>query len=557
MTAYYDSIKSMRVAKIGTIMPWGGDGGTGFLASNIPKGWIVCTGQTLNAADYPLLASVLGDTYGGDMVDNLGNHYQFPYYGTEATFRLPQISNSVMMDLERYHLDIPAYQYGQSDVATTVFDDNGTTIGSLVSEYGETVAIRTTHEATADIDFTLNLTGNLYFKFTDITLSAPDFLETIHTLNRKLGINHTPAHGHSDSVASTNATGAGPMPFRTDAGIVMTGNASSSNQCSRSKGPNTCALEAAEPTTWQGGAENITFYGDGNKENTLPRCDTFMEFIQDSTGKNYWGFVPAGESNFRSGASRGSGHASDTYTQTLFGRGETDQIVDSVPVDTHKTPCHQGYFPRPIEERSRPNFLGYDTNSPIRADGLVDDPETAIPFTVSGCTLDATTRVILPAGTDIRTSYGTFPDNWYQYDKITPLMYVTPVSSDEKYDVLREGTTVQSVSVDDATQQYVVLLSTPALVSGSYDLKFRHGAYPTSLNLAASNKNPLDQSFISHNHGSFEIQQGLGSMSGPPSHTASDADGSSLQAESLENALNISCDVAQPSVTVTFIIKAY
>ena len=37
MTAFYDSIKSMRVAKIGTIMPWGGDGGNGFLASNIPK----------------------------------------------------------------------------------------------------------------------------------------------------------------------------------------------------------------------------------------------------------------------------------------------------------------------------------------------------------------------------------------------------------------------------------------------------------------------------------------------------------------------------------------
>lgn len=538
-------------------MPWGGDGGTGFLASNIPKGWIVCTGQTLNAADYPLLASVLGDTYGGDMVDATGTHYQFPYYGTEATFRLPQISNSVMMDLERYHLDIPEYQYGQSDVATTVFDDNGTTIGSLVSEYGETVAIRTTHEATADIDFTLNLTGNLYFKFTDIVLSAPDFLETVHTLNRKLGINHTPSHGHSDSIASVNPAGAGPMPFRTDAGIVMTGNASSSNQCSRSKGPNTCALEATEPTTWQSGADNITFYGDGNKENTLPRCDTFMEFVQDSTGKNYWGFVPAGESNFRSGSSRGSGHATDTYTQTLFGRGETDQIVDTVPVDTHKTPCHVGFFPRPMEERSRPNFLGYDTGSPVRADGLVDDPETALAFSVSGCTLDTTTRVILPAGTDLRTPYGTFPDNWFQYDAITPLMYVTPVNTDEKYDVLREGCYVQAVSVNDATNQYEVTLSTPALVSGSYDLQFRHGAFPTSLNLAASNKDPLDQSFRAHNHGSFEIQQGQGSMSGPPSHTASDADGSSLQAESLENALNISCDVSQPSVTVTFIIKAY
>ena len=62
MAAYYDSIKSMKTAKIGTILPWGGDGGTGFLESNIPKGWITCTGQTVSASDYPLLASVLGDT---------------------------------------------------------------------------------------------------------------------------------------------------------------------------------------------------------------------------------------------------------------------------------------------------------------------------------------------------------------------------------------------------------------------------------------------------------------------------------------------------------------
>lgn len=557
MTAFYDSIKSMRVAKIGSIMPWGGDGGTGFLASNIPKGWIVCTGQTLNAADYPLLASVLGDTYGGDMTDVSGNHPEFPYYGTDATFRLPQISNSVLMDLERYHLDIPEYQYGQPDAAAVVYDENGSILGDLIQDYGETAPIRTTHEASADIDFTLNLTGNLYFKFTDITLSSPDFLETIHTLNRKLGINHTPAHGHSDSLGSVNAAGAGPMPFRTDQGIVMTGNAASSNGCSRSKGPNTCALQATEPTTWNNGAEGITFYGDGNKENTLPRCDSFMEFIQDSTGKDYWGFVPCGETNFRDSASRGSGHATDVYTQTLFGRGNTDQIVDSTPVDTHKTPCHVGFFPKPMEERSRPNFFGYDTGSPIRGDGLVDNPETAPAFAVTGCSLDSTNKVVLPSGTDIRTPYGTFPNNWFQYDAITPLMYVTPVNNDEKYDVLREGTYVQTIVLDEATGLYEVTLSTPALVTGNYDLQFRHGAFPSSLNLAASNKDPLDQSFRSHNHGSFEIAQGIGSMSGPPSHTASDADGSSLQAESLENALNISCDVSQPSVTITFIIKAY
>jgi hypothetical protein len=547
----------MRVAKIGTIMPWGGDGGTGFLASNIPRGWIVCTGQTLDASDYPLLASVLGDTYGGDMTNAQGNHEEFPYYGSEATFRLPQLSNSALIDLELEYLFDPRYQMGQPDANAVIYDENESVLGDLIADYGETVSIRTTHEASADIDFALNLTGNLYFKFTEITLSAPDFLETVHTLNRKLGINHTPSHGHSDRLGSVNATGAGPMPFRTDEGIVMTGSASTSNACSKTKGPNTCALEATEPTTWQNGAELITFYGDGNKENTLPRCDSFMEFIQDSTGKNYWGFVPAGEDDFRDGVFRGSGHSSDVYTQTLFGRGETDQIVDTIPVDTHKTPCHIGMFPRPMQVRSRPNFFGYDTGSPIRSDGLVDDPETAPVFAVSGCLLDNTNKVILPAGTDLRTPYGTFPNNWFQWDAITPLMYVTPVNSDQKYDTLREGTFVQGVVVDESSGLYVVTLNTPALVSGTHDLQFRNGAWPCSLNLAAANKNPLEQSFRAHNHGSFEIAQGQGSMSGPPSHTASDADGSSLQADSLENALNISCDVAQPNVTMTFIIKAY
>ena len=46
-------------------------------------------------------------------------------------------------------------------------------------------------------------------------------------------------------------------------------------------------------------------------------------------------------------------------------------------------------------------------------------------------------------------------------------------------------------------------------------------------------------------------------MTGPPSYTADNANGSSLQAESLENALNIAVDTTQPSLTMTFIIKAY
>ena len=88
---------------------------------------------------------------------------------------------------------------GQPDADQVVYDENGSVYGDLIGDYGETYAIRQDHSASADIDFTLNLSGNLYFKFSGMVLTSPDFLETIYTLNRKLGINHTPSHGHSDS----------------------------------------------------------------------------------------------------------------------------------------------------------------------------------------------------------------------------------------------------------------------------------------------------------------------------------------------------------------------
>ncbi len=540
----------MRTAKIGTIMPWGGDGGNGFLASNIPKGWIVCKGDTLTASDYPLLASMIGDTYGGDMTDASNNHYVFPYIGTPATFRLPQLSNSVLMDLENSNLQESKYQNGQSDAQTIV--------GSLVTNYGETTAVPTTYEATSDIDFSLNLAGNLYFKFTSMNLSAPDFLETVYTLNRKLGINHTPSHSHPDSIASTNPNATGPMVFETDQGIEMSGS-STTSICDATHGPNTCANAAEQPISWQNGATNITFHGDEQHEWTLPRCERFFEFVNE-TGKNYWSHVPAGASNWR-GTDRGSGQGTVTYTRNIFGKGNTSAINNSEPEDSHKTPAHIGMFPRPMERRSRPNFFGYD-GDPRSADAMSDDPEhNNASYQVTGVTIPTTTREIeLPAGTNIGTSYGTGTDTWIQHDKITPLMFVTIKDPAKKYTywTTTGGSQVQKVEYDQPTDKYTITVTDQlGTVGGTEDLIFRHGAWPMSMNLGKENKNPLNQSYRAHNHGSFEIAQGIGSMSGPPSHTASNADGSSLQANSLEDALNISCDTSQPSCTITFIIKAY
>tara|TARA_B100000700_G_scaffold326503_1_gene438257 strand:+ start:2986 stop:4638 length:1653 start_codon:yes stop_codon:yes gene_type:complete len=550
MAQHYDSIKTMRAAKIGTIMPWGGDGGTGFLDSNIPKGWIVCKGDTENAFDYPLLASMIGDTYGGDMTDASGNHYEFPYIGTAATFRLPQLSNSCLMDLEPANLQDVKYQRNQSDANTVV--------GSLVADYGETNPVSTTHQATADIDFTLNLAGNLYFKFTGFTLSSPDFLETVYVLNRKLGINHTPAHSHSDTINTVNPNATGASAFHTDLGIAMSGS-SQTSVCSQTRGPNTCANASAQPVSWQNGAANITFYGDDQHEWTLPRCENFMEFVNE-TGKNYWNTVPAGATNWR-GTDRGSGQGATSYNRNIFGQGNTSQINNSAPVSTHATPAHIGMFPRPMERRSRPNFFGYDGTA-RSADAMADDPEHVnAKFEVASVAIPAATReIILPAGTNIGKTYGTAPNTWVQHDKITPTMFVTIKDPAKKftYWTLTGGSFVEKVEYDQASDRYTITVRDQlGTTTGTETLVFRHGSWPMSLNQGKENKDPTNSAFRAHNHGSFEIAQGIGSMTGPPSHTADNADGASLQADSLENALNISCDTSQPNCTLTFIIKAF
>ena len=586
MASYYDSIKSMKTAKVGTILPWGGDGGNGFLASNIPKGWIVCDGSTKDASDYPLLASMIGDTYGGDMTKPAGGHYTFPYIdpndgSNNATFRLPNLSNNLPLDLEPSDLDKVEYQMGQGDVKNVVIDSNGTKLGDLVSGYGETYDIKTSWSANSDIDFTLNLAGNLYFKYTNFVLTAPDFLESVYVLNRKLGVNHTPSHGHTGTIASVQSNQKGPMIFQTDSGIEMTGTTSFTNGCPGSYGPYNCSFAEANPHSWQNGSTPLSMYGDATYEHTLPLTLSHFEFVTDSVnpGKNYWDNVPAGETNWR-GTDRGAGPKTESYKQTIPQKGNTDSIIDTDPIATHKQPAQTGMFPRPMEHLSRANFYGYTPpgnpsfSVPTRADGLKDSPEQRPSFVVANITLtEGSTKFTLPDNTDITTQYGDGSDAHYQWDRIRPLMYITTADNGDKYKWLDEGSFVQSIQwIPDAGNtaaggNYEVTMNKPTGIgdvevpagwgSTVTTLKFRDGTYPTSLNTESTAKNPLEQSFSSHNHGSFEIGQTIGTMVGPPSHTAVNADGSSLAAQSIENALNIAVDTTQPSLTMTFIIKAF
>ncbi len=569
----------MRAAKIGTILPWGGDGTHGHLSpSNIPTGWEVCKGQTLDAHDYPVLASIIGDTYSAteSMTDSGGNEYAFPYIDTPASFMLPNLSNKCMVDIESSYLDQTAYKMGQTSPKTQVLDSNGTELGDLLASGtgGGTnnyfSNAKTTWQASADIDFTLNLTGNLYFKFSGMLLQAPDFVETLYTLRRKLGINHTPSHGHTDVIPSTNVNPSGPMIFRTDGGINQRDSASLTI-CSASVTPVACEFKDANPTQWANGSTDITFYGNANYENTLPQMTGPMEFVQDSTGNNYWAHVPA--TDWRSSGSndtnRKAGPKAEFQRQTVSGgQGATQSITNTTPMKSHKTPVHTGMHPRPTISRNRANFYGYSRQgqTPPTQGGITDHPEAMTAFEVSGLTLtENSNEITLPSTTDISRTYTVGSASWKQYDAITPFMHVTDRTSDNndsKYVYLQEGTTVQSVK-KETNGTYTVRLNQQmkgdkAAGWGSVTgrkIRFRYATYPTALNQAELD--PISSDFSSHNHGSFEIVQGIGSMAGPPSHTASNADASSLSAQSLENALNIDCDTTQPSLTLTFIIKAF
>lgn len=105
MASYYESNKKMRAAQVGTIMPW-----TGTL-NDKPDGWIECNGQTLEAIDYPVLASVIGNTYGPTGGLN-GRTYGNYILGDQ--FRLPQLNGRLLADYEPAYVNVPSLQMGQN-----------------------------------------------------------------------------------------------------------------------------------------------------------------------------------------------------------------------------------------------------------------------------------------------------------------------------------------------------------------------------------------------------------------------------------------------------------
>jgi len=85
--ASYNLVRTAEAQPIGSVVPWVGS------LTKIPKGWLLCNGAELNAVEYPLLAKILGDSYGGD-----GQFTgTFPNYS--GTFKLPSVNQKALADI--------------------------------------------------------------------------------------------------------------------------------------------------------------------------------------------------------------------------------------------------------------------------------------------------------------------------------------------------------------------------------------------------------------------------------------------------------------------------
>jgi hypothetical protein len=263
--ASYNRIKASKAVPIGTIMPWTGSSSTTTLTdSGIPNGWIICRGQTLRAIDYPLLARLLKNTYGpfqepgGPFVGIVNN---YPLYDENDLFNLPNLNNISMVDLEGSRLD-------PSDL---------TKVGTYITENGSDAAPLTNIVSYVDVNFAIQSDAQLAGKITGITLQDPAYFDTIRTIPRKLGVDHTSSHTHPQPAGS-------PYPSTSVSGgyVALFEAGTWDSQDSQFTTVSSAPMNADESTAdrFNPGTAQLTWYDEAGV--SLPVMDRFRDFTGTS-----------------------------------------------------------------------------------------------------------------------------------------------------------------------------------------------------------------------------------------------------------------------------------
>lgn len=203
---FYQESKTAKGAAIGTIMPWGGG------ITSIPKGWIICDGQYVDASAYPLLTQTIGDTYNTGTSSLAGS---FPSY--TGTLKMPNLNDKALMDVEE------AYFTGGGSPTGRVADediDARTLLSTKIGTHESQSIVTSFTDVFTDIVFTLPATDATGYqgKIAGNTKIDGEGFHTVYIAPRKLGRKHIKRHTHTgtyDTIGAPSATqpGEGVIPF--------------------------------------------------------------------------------------------------------------------------------------------------------------------------------------------------------------------------------------------------------------------------------------------------------------------------------------------------------
>ncbi len=314
--AFYNRLKTMKSSPVGTIMPWSGQSSDGNLPNNIPHGWIVCDGRSFAANDFPLLASMIGNTYGPTEDSIVGN---FPDYEDGDVFRVPNLNGRAMIDLEKSYLQQTKYQFGQPDAESV--------IGDLISDDGTGVTPPTIYSADTDLKFQLDPIDTMAGKIQGLTLNDPTWSKTYYTIGRKLGIDHTPGHKHSGQYTTARPDGRYVQIFEAPIASLSGADYQSANL--------TGIQNTDTEDVWPNSSGSMTYYD----ENTLVLTEEAKTFTQDR--------IPTANKQIQVPA---HGAYTNAFTTTY------NQATNSGPYD-HSMRQVTGVFPPPVSIFGRPNYL--------------------------------------------------------------------------------------------------------------------------------------------------------------------------------------------------------
>ena len=192
----YNKIRAMKGLPVGAIVPWASDQG------EIPVGWTVCNGSTISTLTYPILFSVIGNTYGGT---------------AGSTFKLPPLTSGgpAIVDQFRGHygyLTHPdrkdttkGYNEAHIPTSTSVSDDPYWDIVGKGTNGDEGSNQQTFWISTMDLVGVEKKT-NVKFQalYDDIEVRDGSYFFSANYNEVELGVKELPVHTHGDP--STDAT---------------------------------------------------------------------------------------------------------------------------------------------------------------------------------------------------------------------------------------------------------------------------------------------------------------------------------------------------------------